>query len=216
MDQCTFSNRRGNGLVQNFTNKRLSYVKRRKLQLHFKSRRPKTWDWTFRGKGAPTGYLYSDQRSFGGRSFKLVLKVPINLEITSGHDAQHPDLVLAAFTERDSWHYLAFCCNPQLLFNNRSKKTDPPENANIPSRRRCSNKYVNAPRKQRQPKTRPAEASVRGGILLIISSLETNRSFELQILSFSSESLKGLNSMILLALAAHLPTCTFGEQNRKI
>jgi hypothetical protein len=127
-----------------------------------------------------------------------------------------PDLVLAAFTERDSWYYLPFCCNPQLLVNNRSKKADPPENANIPSRSHCSNKYVNAPRKQRQPKTRPAEAPVRGGIHLIISSVETNRSFELQILSFSSESLIGLNRVILLALAAHLPTWTFGDQNRKI
>jgi hypothetical protein len=129
-----------------------------------------------------------------------------------------PDLVLAAFTERDSWYYLPFCCNPQLLVNNRSKKTDPPENANIPSRSHCSNKYVNAPRKQRQPKTRPAEASVRGGNHLIISSLETNRSFELQILSFSSESLMGLNRVILLALAAHelMITCPLEHLVTKI
>jgi hypothetical protein len=37
----------------------LSYLTRSKFELDFKSRRPKTWDGTFRGKGAQTGYFYT-------------------------------------------------------------------------------------------------------------------------------------------------------------
>jgi hypothetical protein len=42
---------------QAFEEKLLSYSTRSKFQLDFESRRPKTWDGTFRGKGAQTGYL---------------------------------------------------------------------------------------------------------------------------------------------------------------
>jgi hypothetical protein len=134
-----------------------------------------------------------------------VLIVPINLETTSGHEAQHARLSsstrLLNETPDITFHSVVLL-NCSLT---REARRQIPLKCKYPLPPHCSNKSVNAPRKQRQPKTRPAEASVRGGIHLIISSLETNRSFELQILSFSSESLMGLNGLILLALQLTCP-----------
>ncbi len=95
----------------------------------------------------------------------------LNLETTSGHEAEHARLSSSPRLLNET---------PEQLVNKRSKKTEPPEMQISPPAVTAA-AICNAPRKRRQPKTRSAEASVRGGIHLIISSLETNRSFELQI-----------------------------------